>query len=454
MKPEDQTPYVLSARARREHWLPPKGISALPKSIRNKVPEDLKYWESSGEEAYEKRNKLIKFFEEKKLEFIQDIKTYDPQHMTNQQLMDDARVAIAWYASYLDPNKNIKYSKEDIINVAVKIYKEIARRIKKGDMAYEVSDEKSEAYEKLWNAVKKHLSDSEIDALKERKVEESTTDFIIQHRWYRGPKIVRGGPSYEEFDMKIGNMQFRLDKDPLKETSMSAKEEDQVLRPQFWKPQEKPIELKPNTPENEKPNTPAFLVTHTSGTVDILEDKSMFKKFDFKSGLSGIWIMKRTSPQGVWDFERSKSQEQEMKITLSKPFVESYKETKEGLEVPGVAISPGVWNGLYFSPEVVLDRPERILNIPVCVEHNLNRKVGKPKSVSVDGENVNVTSLITTPEGIKFAKEEAKGYSIDAVLKIDPVRRIIEEIKEYVELTLTASPACSVCKIEKPKEAT
>lgn len=44
IKPLDQTPYVLSDRAVEEKWVSPKGFSALPKEVRNKIPKEFKYW--------------------------------------------------------------------------------------------------------------------------------------------------------------------------------------------------------------------------------------------------------------------------------------------------------------------------------------------------------------------------------------------------------------------------
>jgi site-specific DNA-adenine methylase/ADP-ribose pyrophosphatase YjhB (NUDIX family) len=64
MKPDDETPYVLSPGAVEKGWLPPKGVSALPKKIRDRIPEEYRYWEMAGDKALEARRALAEDFEE------------------------------------------------------------------------------------------------------------------------------------------------------------------------------------------------------------------------------------------------------------------------------------------------------------------------------------------------------------------------------------------------------
>jgi len=60
-KPEDQTPYVLTTRARQKKWIPPKGISCLPPNIREKIPTKYKYWvRENKSDALAIRDGLIK----------------------------------------------------------------------------------------------------------------------------------------------------------------------------------------------------------------------------------------------------------------------------------------------------------------------------------------------------------------------------------------------------------
>jgi len=68
IKPDDQTPYVLQKDTVQKGWVPPEGISALPKEIRKKVPSDLQYWKKKSlSERRKLRNELVKYFEEEKV---------------------------------------------------------------------------------------------------------------------------------------------------------------------------------------------------------------------------------------------------------------------------------------------------------------------------------------------------------------------------------------------------
>lgn len=87
------------------------------------------------------------------LELIQDIYNYNPHNMENEVLADDFRLAVAYYSRILQ-GKKIKFSKEQVVSLAAKILKEIARRKKSGKMKWTANPEgKSKAYQKLWKEV-------------------------------------------------------------------------------------------------------------------------------------------------------------------------------------------------------------------------------------------------------------------------------------------------------------
>lgn len=59
MQPIDQTPNVLSVSAIEKNWMPPQGVSALPKNMRDAVPENLRYWTMQDRaKALDARRKL------------------------------------------------------------------------------------------------------------------------------------------------------------------------------------------------------------------------------------------------------------------------------------------------------------------------------------------------------------------------------------------------------------
>jgi hypothetical protein len=54
IKPKEQSPYVLSSRAKSKGWVPDHGVSALPSKIEKKVPDRFKYW--NIEDASERKS--------------------------------------------------------------------------------------------------------------------------------------------------------------------------------------------------------------------------------------------------------------------------------------------------------------------------------------------------------------------------------------------------------------
>lgn len=58
LRPNDQVPYVLGKRAIETGWLPPRGVSALPKEISALVKDNDKYWEMDGNSAKEARERV------------------------------------------------------------------------------------------------------------------------------------------------------------------------------------------------------------------------------------------------------------------------------------------------------------------------------------------------------------------------------------------------------------
>ena len=74
-------------------------------------------------------------------ELIRNVKDYDPSKPNNAQLADDMRIVFAWYSSLCE-GKQLKFSKEEVINLARKIYQEIEKRKREGKMKHEWQPDK------------------------------------------------------------------------------------------------------------------------------------------------------------------------------------------------------------------------------------------------------------------------------------------------------------------------
>lgn len=60
-------PYVLSSRAVRKKWIPPNGVPALPKFIRDQIPKEYHYWNQTGEKARSVRDALVEYNKKEKI---------------------------------------------------------------------------------------------------------------------------------------------------------------------------------------------------------------------------------------------------------------------------------------------------------------------------------------------------------------------------------------------------
>jgi len=61
---DGELPYVLS-RGAKTGWMPPKGISALPRKIREQIPEEFRYWEKDNPKKV--RDELVKAIKSKEI---------------------------------------------------------------------------------------------------------------------------------------------------------------------------------------------------------------------------------------------------------------------------------------------------------------------------------------------------------------------------------------------------
>jgi len=67
-----EIPYAISRRAVNQNWMPPKGVSALPKAVEEQIPEDRQYWKAKN--AKEVRNALVEDIKKKPLKLAVGLK--------------------------------------------------------------------------------------------------------------------------------------------------------------------------------------------------------------------------------------------------------------------------------------------------------------------------------------------------------------------------------------------
>jgi DNA adenine methylase len=102
-------------------------------------------------------NYSIKDIKFSQLDFIHNVAEYDPTELDNEVLADDWRIVSAWYSTFVESNgEGIKYSKEDIVNLAKIIYDEISSRVEHGRMNHEFKPEDMKVHSKeLYDIVSK-----------------------------------------------------------------------------------------------------------------------------------------------------------------------------------------------------------------------------------------------------------------------------------------------------------
>lgn len=127
--------------------------------------ERIKWWKTPNKTLYAYPFEMVEKFEKpkkvnvmsdetfiKKIDFanatvenelIKNLPNYNPSNIGNSQLSDDWRIVCAWFASK-KKGLQMKFSLEDITNVAKLIYDEILKRVKRGTMKHEFNPEKME----------------------------------------------------------------------------------------------------------------------------------------------------------------------------------------------------------------------------------------------------------------------------------------------------------------------
>ncbi|MCW3134426.1 MAG: hypothetical protein N2V78_08890 [Methanophagales archaeon] len=273
-----------------------------------------------------------------------------------------------------------------------------------------------------------------VQAIKRKEVHLSTGKYAIVHHYWKGPSPIREGPTEQHYDLYIKEpdskkvQHFVLSGNIINSESTSGYLEKPADIKFLTIGEKEPESIKPGTVENPTKATPCFMKQLKAGKAIIYEDEPLLKKID----LEGVGLLLFTKEKGanMWNVSKTRAL---TRLSLSR--------------IPeGVALSPGVWNGFYYPPEVIKASQHKIEHVPIDVEHKEGMIVGETGSAKMKGQDL-VVSLNIFDEEYKDSAG-CYGLSIDAIIDVDRVRKIVKKIIEYKRLSLVKSPACGVCVIK------
>jgi hypothetical protein len=138
---------------------------------------------------------------------------------------------------------------------------------------------------------------------KKKYLDASDQKFVLSHRYWQGPKVIRDLP-VSDYHLKIGSIKkFHLDKDPsfkMPEAGNSALAFEG--KEGYFKPGKK----EPKTDINPNLKIPAFIEVLDEGKVEIIADEPLYLHLRFKGeSLNGLYYLRRTSRQSeFWTFKK------------------------------------------------------------------------------------------------------------------------------------------------------
>lgn len=276
-------------------------------------------------------------------------------------------------------------------------------------------------------------------------------NFILQHHWWGN------GEQYDHYDLFINTEPMThlvFQKNPLKETEFKAQQREPYSEDFHLKGEKGAEDIPPGAPGNPSRDISAKVERIDTGKIAIYSnDQRLDGGWDvsmefFGTKLEGRWSMSSSIPR-IWTVLK-----ETVKLTGSilgdlgiNGDIAGWKETKDGLLVEGTAISFGTWNGMYWSPDVIRAAPLKDFeNLIIDVEHDRSKAVGAVTKSAMTGSEIQVQALITDYETIaKIKSGDLKGFSIDATVMGDPLRRMVTQVRQFKRLTVCNNPACRVC---------
>jgi len=216
--------------------------------------------------------------------------------------------------------------------------------------------------------------------------------------------------------------------------------------------------VKAHSPGNPS-NHPSYVDVVDSGDVITVVDEENFKRYNFYGEkLRGTYVLEKKNDK--WNFykeelggtKKLEAGEILVKHTINLSIDNVELESDNVAIVTGTAFSYGVWNGDYYSPEVVSDRPERILGVPYTVgPHEVVENHGKVIDFQYDDKESLIRSKarVEGKEPVKKLKSgDYPGQSVEITVLEDSVRHVVRKIVSYNRLNAVGQPACVICNVD------
>lgn len=119
--------------------------------------------------------------------------------------------------------------------------------------------------------------------------------------------------------------------------------------------------------------------------------------------------------------------------------------------ITGVGLTNGVWNGHYWSNDIIKNSYKDLRDKQVDLEHNWDNVIGEVLETEYDPERgMLVKAKITDEDVLESIKNGVfKAFSIDAWVTVDQKKSIIKAIDDYNSITVTSNPACIESEIDQ-----
>jgi len=292
----------------------------------------------------------------------------------------------------------------------------------------------------------RRIRDELVSLIKKREVEiklsAQTFPFILQRHAFKGQYVIRSGFGRQHWDLRIRNKPYQILHFVLNKNPITTKNVVAILKickdmSSMDVGKKGIVRFEPGSPWNPTKDTPAFVEALCWGDVDVLEDSSSFKKFNFHSKkLKGVYTAIREGKTDLWVFSKSST-------VGEKEFAR--------MRVHGCAIRSGVLNGVYYPPEVIEKAKKSLMNREITIDHNEIDENGNVSIRDIVGRTTRVhyRKGALFFDGIVFDDQIAeqikhkliRGCSVRMRVYKNPEGSIANRI-EFINVSLVINPAC------------